>query len=328
MFSFMVRKRYQVGLLILSLFQIMLMILALRYGTVSLDIFHLTPLTREILFSVRLPRICLAALEGASLALSGLLFQYVMKNPLADSFTTGVSSSAALGGVIAILLGVGNLLPVFTLASGLLGLYVVYHIASHQGRVQPLTMLLAGIVINTFASALISLIKYLSDDSVTSIVFWLMGSFQWASWSRNAVLLATLLLAFFFLHRQTLALDILCFDDETALSSGLNLNRLRWTLFFWATLLSAVSVSYAGIIGFVGLIVPHLLRLAGFVRARELLPLSLLFGASFMTLNDLLARTILPQGQELPIGIITAALGGAFFLNLLLKKKRELLYLD
>ncbi len=324
----MLRNRYWGALFCLCLFQGLILFLAVRYGAVTLDPFHLTPLTREILFSVRLPRIVLAALEGAALALSGLLFQYVMKNPLADSFTTGVSSSAALGGVLAILLGCGRLLPLFALASGLLGLYVVYRIASYSGRVQPLTMLLAGIVINTFASALISLLKYLSDDSVTSIVFWLMGGFQWASWWRDGVLLLVLCTAFGALWRETLALDILCFDDQTALSSGLNLNRLRWTLFFWATLLSAVSVAYAGIIGFVGLIVPHLLRLAGFVRAQELLPLSLLFGASFMTLNDLLARTVLSQGQELPVGIITAALGGLFFLNLLLKKKKELFYFD
>ncbi len=324
----MIQKRYLGVLFLFSFGQGVVLFLALRYGAVTIDPFHLTPLTKEILLSVRLPRVALAALEGAALSLSGLLFQYVMKNPLADSFTTGVSSSAALGGVVAILLGLGRLLPFFALASGLLGLYVVYHIASYRGHVQPLTMLLAGIVINTFASAVISLLKYISDDSVTSIVFWLMGGFQWASWSRDALLFCALLVSFGALWRKALALDVLCFDDETAASSGLDLSRLRRRLFFWATLLSTISVAYAGIIGFVGLIVPHLLRLAGFVRAKELLPLSLIFGAFFMTLNDLLARTILAQGQELPVGIITAALGGFFFLNLLLKKKKELFYFD
>ncbi len=270
----------------------------------------------------------MAGLVGAALALSGVLFQYVMKNPLADSFTTGVSASSALGGVLAILIGVEHLLSGLALATGLLGLLVVYKISSYQGRVQPITMLLAGIVINTFASALISLIKYLSDDSVSSIVFWLMGSFQWASFHKIFVLGAVLLITFGLLRRDYLALDIFCFDDQTALTSGLSVYALRRRLFFLATLLTAVSVAYTGIIGFVGLIVPHLIRLGGFVRASELIPLSLIFGAGFMTLNDLLARTILPQGQELPVGIITSLLGGLFFLNILLKKKKELYYFD
>jgi iron complex transport system permease protein len=269
-----------------------------------------------------------STISEKALAISGVLFQYVMKNPLADSFTTGVSASAALGGVLAILLGLGRFLPLLALFTGLLGLLVVYRLASYRGRVQPMTMLLAGIVINTFASALISLFKYLSDDSVSSIVFWLMGGFQWASFPRVVVLALCLAVSLLFLSRKTFALDVLCFDDQTALTTGLRVYHLRRSLFFFATMLTSVSVAYAGIIGFVGLIVPHLLRLCGFLRASELIPLSVLFGAGFMILNDLLARTVLPQGQELPVGIITSALGGFFFLNLLMKKKRELYYFD
>ena len=322
------KRRYRGTLFFFFLGYGLIFSCSLYYGTVHLNFYHLSPLEKEIFFSVRLPRVLMAGLVGAALALSGVLFQYVMRNPLADSFTTGVSSSSALGGVLAILLGLGHFLSCFALATGLLGLVVVYRISSYQGQVQPITMLLAGIVINTLASALISLIKYLSDDSVSSIVFWLMGSFQWASFQKIVILGVVLIITFGLLCRDYLALDIFCFDDQTALTSGLSVYALRRRLFFLATLLTAVSVAYTGIIGFVGLIVPHLIRLGGFVRASELIPLSLIFGAGFMMLNDLLARTILPQGQELPVGVITSILGGLFFLNILLKKKKELYYFD
>ena len=300
----------------------------LMVGSVKIDFFHLTDIERDILLHVRAPRVMLAALVGASLALSGALFQYVMKNPLADSFTTGVSASSAMGAVVAIMLGLGVLIPLFALLGGLAGLAMVYRIASVQGKIQPITMLLAGIAMNVFCSATISFIKFLSDDAVSSIVFWLMGGFQAASINKVVILLVTLLVTFFFIKRDYLSLDIICFDDTTASSSGVNVPALRKKIFFIASLLTAFCVGYAGIIGFVGLIVPHVVRLIKFIRAEDLIPVSLLGGAAFMVLNDLLARTILGQGQELPVGIITSTVGGMFFLYLLLKRKKELFYFD
>jgi len=150
---------------------------AISAGAVKIDLFNMSEIERNILFDVRLPRVVLAGLVGAALAMSGVLFQYVMKNPLADSFTTGVSASSAMGAVIAIMLGLMPYIPLFALAGGLAGLYLVYRIASDRGRIQPITMLLAGIVLSTFASATISFMKFLSDDAVSSIIFWLMGGF-------------------------------------------------------------------------------------------------------------------------------------------------------
>ncbi|RME68017.1 MAG: iron ABC transporter permease, partial [Nitrospirae bacterium] len=302
--------------------------LSLSKGPVRIDFFHMDDLQREIILRVRLPRVLLSGLVGAALSVSGVLFQYVMKNPLADSFTTGVSSSAALGAVLAILIGGHHLVPLMGLLGGLAGLWFVYRVASYRGTVEPLTMLLAGIVVSTFGSACISLIKYLSDEGVSAIVFWLMGGFQNASLERVGIFSFVLALSFVFLQKRALGLDIIAFDETTARSSGLDVDRLRKEAFFFGTLLTAVSVGYAGIIGFVGLIVPHLLRLLGFVRAKDLLGLSALAGAGFMVLNDLVARTILPQGQELPVGIITSSLGGAFFLYLLITKKRQLYGID
>ncbi len=306
------------GLLILS------MLLAITKGAVSLNWSHLDDIQRNILIYVRIPRVLLAALVGASLVLAGILFQYVMQNPLADSFTTGASASAALGAVLALFLGKSLLILPVALLFTLAGLLVVYRIASYRGRLLPVTMLLAGIVISTFASASISLLKYLSEDSVASMVFWLMGGFQNASYLRCLVLGVILGISLLFLHRRLLALDLIGFDDATALSSGVPVDRLRRELLFWGALLTSFSVAFAGIIGFVGLIVPHLLRLLGLYRSEELLRNGFLAGALFMVIADLIARTLLPQGEELPVGILTSVMGGLFFLHLLVKRKRSL----
>ena len=313
---------------LLSVVLLGLMGVALMKGAVPIDVFNMNETERQILLQVRLPRVLLSGLVGGALSVAGVLFQYVMKNPLADSFTTGVSASSALGATLAILLGLHGLVPVMGLGGGLLGLWVVFRVASYRGSVEPMSMLLAGIVVNTFGSACISLIKYLSEEGVSSIVFWLMGGFQNASFERVLMFSAVLAVSFTLLRRHALALDIIAFDETTARSSGVDVDRLRKEAFFFGTLLTAVSVGYAGIIGFVGLIVPHLLRLLGFVRARDLLGLSLLGGAAFMVLNDLVARTALPEGQELPVGIITSTLGGVFFLYLLVTKKRQLYGID
>ncbi len=312
----------------LILLLILMVVLATLKGAVSIDLFHMSNTERDILLFVRLPRVMLSGLVGSALALSGLLFQYVMKNPLADSFTTGVSASSAMGAVVAILLGLGFLIPLFALAGGITGLVIVYKISSVRGRVQPITMLLAGIVLSTFSSATISFMKFLSDDAVSSIIFWLMGGFQDASVKKVLALLVVVMLSFLLVRRHYLGLDILSFDDTTALSSGVEVDRLRKEAFFLAALLTAFSVGYAGIIGFVGLIVPHVIRLMRFVKASELVPLSILGGAVFMIFNDLLSRTLLSEGQELPVGIITSSIGGLFFLYLLIKRKRELYYFD
>jgi|Deesub1362B_J571_1020462.scaffolds.fasta_scaffold00010_5 iron complex transport system permease protein len=318
----------EIAITVLSALLIVVSTVAIIKGAVRINFFDMSTIERDILLYVRVPRVLLAGLVGAALGFSGVLFQYVMKNPLADSFTTGVSASSAMGAVVAIVLGLGMLVPLFALTGGIIGLITVYKIASVRGKVQPITMLLAGIVISTFSSAIISFMKFLSNDAVSSIIFWLMGGFQSASISKAAVLGIILLLSYLLIRRDSLSLDIICFDDTTAISSGVAVARLRRKAFFIAALLTAFSVGYAGIIGFVGLIIPHIIRLLRFFKASELIPLSLLGGAFFMILNDLIARTILAEGQELPVGIITSAVGGMFFLYLLIKRRKELYYVD
>ncbi|MBU2510806.1 iron ABC transporter permease [bacterium] len=320
-------KKY-LTICISAAFLIGILFFGLTSGAVEIDFFNMTNVQKDILLHVRGPRVILAALVGAALSLSGALFQYVMKNPLADSFTTGVSSSSAMGAVVAIMIGTIKLIPIFALVSGLIGLYAVYRISSVKGSVQPITMLLAGIVIHTFAASVISLMKFLSDDAVSSIIFWLMGGFQAASLENISVLAVVLIFSILVMRTEFLSLDIISFDDTTAASSGVNVDRLRKKAFFIAALLTAISVGYAGIIGFVGLIIPHMVRLLKFVKASDLIPISLLIGAGFMVLNDLIARTAMGDGRELAVGIITSFIGGLFFLYLLIKRKRELFYFD
>jgi len=302
-------KRKWIGITVGSTLLALTALLGVLKGSVSIDFSALTDTDKNILFYVRIPRVFLAALVGAALSLSGALFQYVMKNPLADSFTTGVSASAAMGAVVAIMTGLTGLVPLFAFVAGVTGLFAVYRISTVAGRVQPITMLLAGIVVSTFSSATISFMKYLSDDAVSSIVFWLMGGFQAATFGKDLTLLSALLIVWILVRREYMALDIICFDDRTARASGVDVDRLRKISFFVAALLTAFSVGYAGIIAFVGLIVPHVLRLAGIRKAEELIPMSMVTGAVFMILNDLVSRTMLPDGQELPVGIITSSLG-------------------
>ncbi len=301
--------------------------LGLRFGAVELA-WPLKGVAREIFWEVRVPRVLLAALVGVSLSVSGLFFQYVMQNPLADAFTTGAAASSALGAVLALFVGAAALMLPAALLAALLGLLVVFRVASIRGRLLPVSMILAGIVVSTFSSAAISFLKFLSEDAVASIVFWLMGGFQNASWEKVALLGSVVLVSLLVLWPRSLALDLMAFDDETARTSGLNIDRLRKELLFLGALLTAVSVSFAGIIGFVGLIVPHVLRLLGLYQAKKLLVFSCLLGAVFMINTDLLSRVVLAGGEELPVGVFTSLLGGVFFLYLLLKRKRELYVLD
>ena len=208
--------------------------LALFGGAVNMDFSQLSETDWDILRYSRIPRVLLAGLVGASLSLSGVLFQYVMKNPLADSFTTGASASSAMGAVVAILFGIGFLIPVLALIGGVIGLTVVYKVSSVKGKVQPITMLLAGIVVSTFASSIISLMKYMADDSVASIIFWLMGGFQDASMQQVTILTIVLVIAWIAIRKNYLSLDIICFDDSTAMASGVDVHPLRKKIFFIA----------------------------------------------------------------------------------------------
>lgn len=301
--------------------------LSLLAGPVNLDIYHLkTPLERTIFWEIRVPRTILSYLVGISLATSGTILQTLLHNPLAEPFTLGISSGAAFFATLALTLGFFPLglytLPLFSLVGAFLTLLLVLYLALHKKTFQKETLILAGIILTTFFSALISILKSLDEDKVGSIVFWLLGSFAGRSWLEVKIFLPFFILAHLILIFILKPLEILNLGDLEAHNLGLNPHIFRLFLFFIASLLTAASVSVAGIIGFIGLISPHLLRLMGLYSPGNLLIFSGLLGGNLTLAADILARLLLGGGEEIPVGALTALLGGPFFCILLIRKKQ------
>jgi iron complex transport system permease protein len=279
---------------------------------------------RAILLQVRLSRVVLSALVGGGLATAGVIFQGILLNPLADPYTVGVSAGAALGASVAILAGLGGytavglgVLPVAAFLGALFALGAVYLLAAGRGYSGGGTLILAGIVVSTTLSAGISLLKSLNEESVSSIVFWIMGSFSGRGWGHVAFcapyVAAGLAIAVWY-GRD---LDLLVLGDEGARQLGVDSVRVRRVLLVAASLLTGACVAVSGVIGFVGLVVPHLLRMTIGPSHRRLLIASFLGGGFLLVLADALSRTLLPRGEEIPVGVVTALLGGPFFCYLL-----------
>jgi iron complex transport system permease protein len=289
---------------------------------------------KVVVFDIRFSRVCLSSLVGAALAVSGAAFQGILRNPLADPFTLGVSTGAALGASLAIFLGLGSgtflglgLLPLAALGGALAALVVVMALGRVNGRLRRDTMVLAGIVVATFLSALISLLKSLDEESVSSIVFWVMGSFQGRGWTHVGFALPYAIVGFVMVGAYARELDILTLGDAQARQLGVDAHRLRARILVGAGLLTAAAVSVSGVIGFVGLVAPHLVRITAGPEHRRLIVLSALLGMIALTWSDVAARTLLPEGEELPVGVVTALLGGPFFC-LLLKGRKEAVSID
>jgi iron complex transport system permease protein len=286
---------------------------------------------RYIVIHVRLARIALALAVGGSLALAGAVYQGVLLNPLADPFTLGVSTGAAFGASLAIIVGIGGIsflgvsaLPVAAFAGALMALYLVYLLGRMDGRIHVTTLVLAGIIVSTFLSACISLIKSLNEDSVSTIVFWIMGSLSGKSWAHVLLVLPYLVLGGGVILWYMRELDLLSLGDIQAQHLGVNVQRMRFFLLLASSLVTAAAVAVSGVIGFVGLVVPHLVRLAIGPQHRRLLPAVLLLGGLLVLISDTIARSLLATGEELPVGVVTAILGGPFFCYLLLHRKKYL----
>ena len=275
-----------------------------------------------IIWQMRLPRVLLAALVGAALAVSGMAFQGLFRNPLADPYLLGVASGAGLGATVVmvfastvpLLMTLG--VPLAAFVSGLLSVLCVLLLA-RQGRTVPLvTLILAGVVVGSVLTAATSFVMLYSRTAGLSILSWLLGSFTFASWTKVFIMLPTLLVVLLVVSGSS--------GEEQAAQLGLRVETFKLLLIIVATLATSIAVSVSGIIGFVGLIIPHAVRLAIGADYRRLTPMVAIFGAMFLVLADLLARTLIAPSQ-LPIGIITALVGGPFFLYLLRRHQREVL---
>lgn len=283
-----------------------------------------TEIEQTIILSLRVPRALLAGLVGAGLSTSGVIFQALLRNPLADPYILGVSSGAAVGAIVALIMGLGALslgLPMASFFGALLTVFVVFYFGRQDGRVHPNTLLLAGVIIGAFFSAVIMFFLSISQrEELRTIIFWLMGDFSLASPRMLLMVFPYLLIGFILLYLHARALNLILSGEEQALQLGVDVERLKSLSYLSASLITAASVSVCGLIGFVGLIVPHSARLLFGPDHRMLLPASALLGASFLIASDTLARTLLAP-VELPVGVVTAAFGGPFFIYLMRTRK-------
>jgi iron complex transport system permease protein len=279
-----------------------------------------------IIWQVRLPRVILATLVGASLAVAGTAFQGLLRNPLADPYTLGISSGAAAAAAFTIVFGIGHtglglfVLPVAAFLGGLVTVTLVYRIALSTGRMAIHTLILAGIIVGSFMSALLMFFIAFAGHGVHQILAWLMGSLAFKGWGQVwmlAILFALGLIAIMTLSRD---LNLMVFGEESAQQLGSNTESTKKLLLLAATLITGGAVAAAGTIGFVGLVVPHVMRLLVGPDHRVLVPLSAIAGGFFLVLADTVARTVLAP-VELPVGVVTATLGAPFFLLILISKR-------
>jgi iron complex transport system permease protein len=288
--------------------------------------FSITSQEELILFSVRLPRIIFAGIVGASLSLGGVIFQAILRNPLADPYVLGISGGSALGAIIGILLGASSFylgVPLLAFVGALATVFLVFVVAGGtRGPLLDNSLLLSGVVVNAFFSAaILFFLSIVNSMELHSITFWLMGDLSRASFKEICVAALCLLAGFVLLYAQARKLNLIVQGEDTALQLGVNVERTKQWLLVVTSLITAVAVSLAGIIGFVGIMVPHFMRLIFGSDHRLLLPVSALFGASFLIVADTIARVVFAPA-ELPVGVITALCGAPYFIFLLKRKAR------
>ena len=287
----------------------------------------------EIFVQVRVPRILLAATVGAALACSGVVFQALLRNPLADPYILGISSGAGLGAVIAVITGLNwtlwgrSPIAVFAFAGALGTVWLVWFIGRLAGKLHVTSLLLAGVVVNAFFSSVIMFLTSIAkSQDVHSTIFWLMGNMRKEDFSVVWVGAGCVVGGMFALFCVSPQLNALSFGEDDAKSMGVDPSRTRTIAFAVAAFTTAIAVSLSGLIGFVGLIVPHAVRLIVGPDHRQLLPLSGVVGAIFLVAADTFARVIVAPAQ-LPVGVVTAIVGGPFFLVLLVKYSRKVSWL-
>ena len=276
-----------------------------------------------IIWKVRLPRILMASMVGASLAVAGCMVQGVFRNPLASPYVLGMSSGAAFGAALAVILEIWTIIPIpiFAFVFALLSLTITYVVAAEDGHLPVTSLLLAGIAVSSLFSALTSFMMYVAGEKLDVIVFWLMGNLTGIRWQEVRIVaigsLPLIAISLFFGQE----LNVMMLGEDTAKSMGVEVDKSRRIIVILVALLVSVCVSYVGPVGFVGLVIPHMVRLVIGPDNRFLIPASAFFGGAFLVLADLISRVAI-KPAEIPIGIITSLFGVPFFIYLLKKRKR------
>ena len=277
-----------------------------------------------ILYSVRLPRILFAGIVGSSLALGGVVFQAMLRNPLADPYVLGISGGSALGAIAGIIIGASSFylgISLLAFCGALATVFLVFVVAGGtRGPLLDNSLLLSGVVVNAFFSAaILFFLSIVNSMELRSITFWLMGDLSRASAKESLLAAICLFAGFLIIYAQAQKLNLIVQGEETAQHLGVNIEHTKQLLLIVTSLITAVAVSMAGIIGFIGIMVPHMMRLVFGSDHRLLLPTAALFGASFLVIADTLARLVLAPA-ELPVGVITALCGAPYFIFLLKRK--------
>ena len=302
-------------------------LLTLLDAAIGSQLSQLEHYQKVIILELRLPRLLLSILIGAMLSQCGAVMQGLFRNPLADPGIIGVSSGAAIGAIVAIIWLAdifGPLaIPVCAFIMGLLTTLLVYSLAQSKSGTSVIVLLLAGVAVSAFAGAAIGFLSYFSNDQkLRELSLWQMGSLTGASEANIGLVLIVLCILWIFFQKKANALNALILGESEARHLGINVERLKLQLMFLTAIGVGVAVAFSGVIGFVGLIVPHLIRITTGPKYQTLLPLSALCGAALLAIADLLSRIIV-QPAELPVGLITALLGAPFFIALLLKQKKQ-----
>ena len=283
----------------------------------------------DIIWGVRMPRVLLGAFAGMALAMVGVIMQATIQNPLGDPYILGLSSGASLGATFSILIGFSGVLssfgaPLGAFLGALMASVFVYFLAKIGGRITPFKMILAGMVISSICSSLTSLIIFLSKDNegIRTVNFWMMGSLAGAEWSNIVLPIAISVIPLIYFFTQYRNLNLMVLGDETSITLGLNIEKHRKIYMILSSLITGVIVSVCGTIGFVGIMIPHIVRLIFGTDHKTLLPFSALVGAIFLIWADIIARCAITN-MELPIGIITSVIGAPFLLWLMVKGTGE-----
>ncbi|EOU1489583.1 iron ABC transporter permease [Clostridium perfringens] len=283
----------------------------------------------DIIWGVRMPRVLLGAFAGMALAMVGVIMQATIQNPLGDPYILGLSSGASLGATFSILIGFSGVLssfgaPLGAFLGALIASIFMYFLARIGGRITPFKMILAGMVISSICSSLTSLIIFLSKDNegIRTVNFWMMGSLAGAEWSNIVLPIAISVIPLIYFFTQYRNLNLMVLGDETSITLGLNIEKHRKIYMILSSLITGVIVSVCGTIGFVGIMIPHIVRLIFGTDHKTLLPFSALVGAIFLIWADVIARCAITN-MELPIGIITSVIGAPFLLWLMVKGTGE-----
>jgi len=285
---------------------------------------------RLIVLNVRMPRIFLSALIGTGLSIVGSTFQGMFRNPMADPYILGISSGASVGATIAIVLGLGGMvgglgiIALFAFMGAILTALVVYNIARVGNRVPTLGLILAGVAVGFFLSSVVSMLMFFNRNQLERIVMWTMGSVSTATWSQVGILFPVVISGSIVILAFARDLNAMSTGEETAKSLGIEVERVKKILLAVSSLIIAFCVSTSGVIGFVGLIVPHSIRLIFGSDQRVVIPFSAVAGAIFMVTCDTLARNLIPP-SEIPVGAVTSLIGAPFFIFMLYRNKKKVI---